>query len=234
MKRLASALAVIPAAWLALTLVTPTPGVVGRAGQRRHLVPVDEATQLEDAHDCQLREGRATATSAPPPTCAPRRVDGFADDLWARQTTRMQIDRTRAVLHRTRNSTRQHPDVQDRSSPTESPRSTSAADPVECTRSRQQSAHRLGHRSAKHDADYIVCAQIQVVYAGVNLTSPTPARKPRSADLAGQAEQAFPRHGEQDLLGAARDGQTAHVEEIVHGLVLDHACALGQLHPEFR
>ena len=30
----------------------------------------------------------------------------------------------------------------------------------------------------------------------------------------------------------ARDGQAAHVEEVVHGLVLDQTRAVGQVHPE--
>ena len=82
----------------------------------------------------------------------------------------------------------------------------------------------------KLDADYIVCTHIQVVYAGVNLT--TRRLRADHLQLARQAQQPLPRHGQQDLLGAAGDRQAAGVEEVVHLLVLDRAGALGQVHPE--
>ena len=52
--------------------------------------------------------------------------------------------------------------------------------------------------------------------------------------LARQPQQALTGEGEQDLLSAARDRQAPGVEEVVHWLVLDDACAIGQLHPELR
>src|ERR1700751_5000195 len=60
--------------------------------------------------------------------------------------------------------------------------------------------------------------------AVVNLPAPPrPRTTTRSTRSARQAEQPLGCHSQQDLLGAAGDGQTAGVEEIVHDLVLDDA-----------
>jgi hypothetical protein len=53
----------------------------------------------------------------------------------------------------------------------------------------------------------------------------------RKVKLTRQAQEALAGEGEQDLLGAAGDGQAAGVEEVVNGLVLYDARALRQLHP---
>ena len=57
MKRLASAPAMIPAAWLALTLVAPTPVSSAAQDNADTSYPINESTQLRSAHDGQLREG---------------------------------------------------------------------------------------------------------------------------------------------------------------------------------
>ena len=55
-----------------------------------------------------------------------------------------------------------------------------------------------------------------------------------SRRLTRQAEQPLAGQRQQDLLGAAGDGQAAGVEEVVHPVVGDDAGAVGQFHPELR
>ena len=66
MKRFASALAVIPAAWLALTLVTPTPISAGATDTADASIPVDPVTTLEmhTTANCVKAEANCTFTTA--------------------------------------------------------------------------------------------------------------------------------------------------------------------------
>ena len=96
MKRFGSALAAIPAAWLALTLVTPTSISAAAMDTADASIPVDPVTTLEmhTTANCVKAEANCTFTTAAN-LLTPDGPIGFPGDLWARQTTTVRtMDRT--------------------------------------------------------------------------------------------------------------------------------------------
>ncbi|MDQ2637488.1 MAG: hypothetical protein M3Y83_11490, partial [Actinomycetota bacterium] len=96
MKRLGGILGMVPAAWLALALVTPTPVSTAAVDTANASIPVDPATSLEMqvSANCIAAEGTCFFdTSAN--LRGPHGVTGFPGDLWARQTTTLRtMDRS--------------------------------------------------------------------------------------------------------------------------------------------
>ena len=177
---------------------------------------------------------------------------GFPDDVWARQTiTLRSTDRNvwqeaavqRPVRHAPGNQGRQ-------------PRQRALED-VQVGQQRRDLGHLLRRRADRAlprstavrcpptgapgepttGADFIACSQIQVVYGGVNLTTPTRLRADQPS-----AESAGGQRGRPSSRSPARVSricseppamrQAAGVEEVVHLAAVDDARALGELHPE--
>jgi hypothetical protein len=171
MKRSASAIAVIPAAWLALTLVTPTP-ISAAAMDTADASTGDAVTTLEmhTTANCVKAEANCYFTAGAN-LRAPDGPIGFPDDLWARQTTTVRtMDKT--VFLETdfdARNTRMFKSV----GPIQFTTIYFGGGPVEKYQIHGNSRPvDWGTGQPRTDRDYIVCAHIQVVYSGVNLTSP--------------------------------------------------------------
>ena len=171
-KRLAGILAVLAATWLTFAFAAPTPVSSAAVDTADASIPVDPVTALEmhvtanciaaagqlpvqrRRPTCARRKDRsdfpATCGLARPPRCA----RWTAACIWNRTSTRPNT-RLFKSLHRCR--------IDDDLLRRRSAREVSVP--------RQQLARRLGTGDPT-DTGYIVCAHIQVVYAGVNLTSP--------------------------------------------------------------
>ncbi len=172
MKRLASALAVVPAAWLALTFVSPTAMSAAATDTADASIPVDAVTTLEmhTTANCVLAEKQCYFTAAAN-LRTPEGPIGFPNDLWARQTTTLRSSDRDVYLDSDFDApnTRMFKSI----GPVELTTIYFGGGPVE-----KYQIHGNSLTSSwvdgqpKTDADYIVCAHIQVVYAGVNLTSP--------------------------------------------------------------
>ena len=167
-KRLAGLLAVI------VTLAVVTPGAVSSAAMDTadSSIPVDPATTLEMhvTANCITAEANCLFNTAAN-LRGPQGVLGFPGDLWARQTTTLRtMDRTVYI-----NANSDAPNTRIFKSLTDNEITTiyfgggppdkftvrGIAWPIDATSG--------GPRT---DVPLIVCAHIQVVYAGVNLTSP--------------------------------------------------------------
>ena len=172
MKRFASALAAIPAAWLALTLVTPTSISAAAMDTADASIPVDPITTLEmhTTANCVKAEANCTFTTAAN-LLTPDGPIGVPGDLWARQTTTVRtMDRTIFL-------------ESDFDAP--NTRMFKSVGPIEFTTiyfggGPPEKFQFHGNSrpvdwstgQPRTDREYIVCAHIQVVYSGVNLTSP--------------------------------------------------------------
>ena len=172
MKRLASALAVIPAAWLALTLVTPMPVSSAAMDTADASIPVDAVTTLEmhTTANCVTAENNCYFTTAAN-LRTPEGPIGFPDDLWARQTTTLRTMDKTVFLESDFDApnTRMFKSV----GPIEFTTIYFGGGPVEKYQIHGNSRPvDWGTGQPRTDTDYIVCAHIQVVYSGVNLTSP--------------------------------------------------------------
>ena len=172
MKRLRGLLGAIPAGWLALALVTPVPTAAAAVDTATASIPVDAATSLEMevSANCIAAEGTCFFdTRAHLRT--PEGIIGFPGDLWARQTTTLRtMDRDVYVDAKSdAPNTRMFKSLTDMEfttiyfggGPPEKFRFHGQTWPVDA---------RTG--TPRTDVPLIVCAHIQVVYAGVNLTSP--------------------------------------------------------------
>lgn len=172
MNRLARALAGIPAAWLALTLVTPMPISAAATDTADASIPVDPVTTLEMhvTANCVKAEANCTFTTAAN-LLTPDGPIGFPGDLWARQTTTARtMDRTISLesdfdAPNTRMFKSHGPieftTIYFGGGPPEKFQFRGNSQPVDWSTGQPRT-----------DRDYIVCAHIQVVYSGVNLTSP--------------------------------------------------------------
>ena len=147
MKRLASVLAAVSTTWLTLALVTPTTVASAALDTADTSFPINEFTQLEvhTTANCVLADNRCYFHAAAN-LRSPEGPTGFPPDLWARQTTTLRSS-DRTVYGE---------------GPVENYQINGYSNTTDWATGRP-----------KTDADYIVCAQIQVVYSGVNVTSPS-------------------------------------------------------------
>lgn len=169
MKRLATIAAAFSATWLALTLVTPMTVSSAAEDTATSSIPVDPVVSLEmhTTANCVLAENQCYFTTA----ANLRGPDGpipFPGDLWARQTTTVRSMDRNVYMDSDFNApnTRMFKSITD----TEFASVYFGSGPAVLNGSSRTTDWATGR--PKTDADYIVCAHIQVVYAGVNLTSP--------------------------------------------------------------
>ena len=172
MKRLASGLAVIPAAWLGLALVMPEAISAAAMDTADASIPVDAITTLEmrSTANCVKAEANCYFTTAAD-LRTPEGPIGFPDDLWARQTTTVRTMDKTFFLESDFDApnTRMFKSI----GPIEYATIYFGGGPVEKYQLHGNSRPvDWGTGQPRTDRDYIFCAHIQVVYSGVNLTSP--------------------------------------------------------------
>jgi hypothetical protein len=171
-KRSAGALAAISATWLTLALVAPTAPSSAAVNTADSSIPVNPGTSLEmhSTANCIAAEGRCAFNTAAN-LRAPEGVIGFPGETYGRQTTTLRtMDRSVYInfdydLTNTR-SFKSLTDVEFQTvffggGPPEKFTWRGNAFPVDA---------RTGQ--PRTDVPLIVCSHIQVVYAGVNLTTP--------------------------------------------------------------
>jgi len=188
MKRSARARALIPAACLALGLTAPTPAASAAVDTADTSIPVDAGTQIamHVSANCDRAQSRCFFTTTANLT-TPDGPTGFPGDSWARQTITL------------RSSDRDVWQEAQYSAPSGNPREVKGANhdnvlskmykainndeisvtyfgggPVERFQTDGESVPTdwtTGRPNTQ--ADFIACSQIQVVYSGVNLTTPT-------------------------------------------------------------
>ncbi|KUI05810.1 hypothetical protein [Mycobacterium sp. IS-3022] len=170
MKRCAGVLAVVSAMWLAVALLAPTASAA--VDTKVATIPVNAAQTLEMAAtaNCIKAEARCLVNTQAN-LRAPEGVIGFPGDLWARQTTTLRtMDRSVYINF---------------SFKTPNTRSFKSLTDVEFTTiyfgGGPPEKYRFGEDvwpvdwrtgQPRTDVPLIVCSHIQVVYAGVNVTSP--------------------------------------------------------------
>jgi hypothetical protein len=171
-NRLAGMLAVISAIWLSLALVTPIAPSTAAVNTADASIPVNPAQSIEmhATANCIAAEGRCAFNTAAN-LRAPEGVIGFPGDTYGRQSTTLRtMDRTVYInfdydLTNTR-SFKSLTDVVFQTvffggGPPEKFTWRGNAFPVDS---------RTGQ--PRTDVPLIVCSHIQIVYAGVNLTTP--------------------------------------------------------------
>ena len=170
MKRLIPALA-----GLGAVAAFATPAVGSAAADNADTAfPVDEVTQLEmhTRVDCRLATKQCDFTAAAN-LRTPEGATGFPPDLWARQTTELRSSDRLSYLEAKVNGnffTKVFKEggpntittIYNGDGPVDKYQITGTIEPLD-----------WGTGQPKTDADVIVCAQIQVVYTGVNITSPS-------------------------------------------------------------
>jgi hypothetical protein len=171
-KRVASALALISAAWLTLALVAPTAVSSAALNNADTSFPINEFTQLEvhTTANCVTADGRCYFRAAAN-LRTPEGPTGFPPDLWARQTTTLRSSDRMVYLDSDFDApnTRMFKSI----GPVEMTTIYFGSGPVEKYQINGYSrTSDWSTGQPKTDGDYIVCAHIQVVYAGVNVTSP--------------------------------------------------------------
>lgn len=172
MKRATRFLAVIATTLFTLAVLTPMAAAAAALDTADSSIPVDAATALEvhTTASCVLSDNQCYFTASAN-LRTPQGKTGFPPDLWARQTTTVRSSDRMVYLDSdfTAPNTRMFKSI----GPVEFTTIYFGAGPVE--------KYQIAGNSRtvdwatglpKTDADYIVCAHIQVVYAGVNLTSP--------------------------------------------------------------
>lgn len=173
MRRFASISALISATWLTLALVTPITVASAAEDTATASIPIDEFTTLEihtnancvrADNQCYFRSSANLRT--------PEGVTGFPPQFYARQNTTLRSSSRMVYL----DSDFDAPNTRMMKSigPVEFPTVYFDGGPPEKfvvhgnTRTTDWATGQ-----PKLDADYIVCSFIQVVYANVNLTTPT-------------------------------------------------------------
>jgi hypothetical protein len=175
MNRLTTARSAAAAALLTAMLILAliTPAVAPAASDNTDSsFPLPDGTQLEvhTTANCVSAERQCYFTASANRRAGDR-VEGFPAGLWARQTTtirssdRLNWLETQVVADNTRvykaGGKREITTIYFGGGPPEKYRVTGTTQPTDFTTGQPML-----------DADYIVCAWIQVVYPGVNITSP--------------------------------------------------------------
>ena len=172
MKRFARLSATGAAAWLVLALLTPTATSSAAVDTAVASIPVNAVDTLEvhTSADC-VRATNQCFFTARANLLTPQGPIGFPDDLWARQSTTLRSMDRDVYLDSDFDAanTRMFKSL-DR---VEFTTIYFGGGPVEKYQLRGTTwPTDWATGQPKLDADYIVCSQIQVVYAGVNLASP--------------------------------------------------------------
>lgn len=172
MKRFAGIAALLSAAWLTLAIVTPLPMASAAENTQTKSIPIDPVTSLEI---------HATANCVPNDQCyftssanlmTPEGPTGFPPQFYARQNTTVRSSDRLNYMESDYNA----PFTREFKSITDNEFSTVYFDggpPEKFTVHGNTRTLDWATGQLKQDADYIVCSHILVVYANVNLTSPT-------------------------------------------------------------
>ena len=168
MKRFAGIAALLPV----LALLVPTPVASAAENTVTRSIPVDGVTQLEI---------HTTANCVPNDRCyftsrsnllGPDGPTGFPDGFWARQNTTLRSSDRDTYMESDFNA----PNTREFKSITDNEFSTvyfGGGPPDKFVLNGYTKTLDWSTGQLKQDGDYIVCSYIQVVYPGVNLTSPT-------------------------------------------------------------
>jgi hypothetical protein len=171
-KPFAAMLSVVSATWLTLALVTPSAVSSAAMDTGDASIPVDAVTTLEmhTTANCVKAENNCYFTAGAN-LRTPGGPIGFPNDLWARQTTTLRTMHRDVYLESDFDApnTRMFKSI----APIELTTIYFGGGPVEKYQIHGNSVPTDWSTGLpRTDSDYIVCAHIQVVYAGVNLTSP--------------------------------------------------------------
>ncbi|CAA0080792.1 Uncharacterised protein [Mycolicibacterium vanbaalenii] len=156
----------------ALALFASAPGAQAAVDTADASIPVDPVTAIEvhTTADC-VRAVNQCFFTASANLRTPAGAIGFPDDLWARQTTTLRSMDRSVYLDSSfvGENTRMFKSI----GPVEFTTIYFGGGPVEKYQLRGNTwPTDWSTGQPKLDADYIVCSHIQVVYAGVNLTTP--------------------------------------------------------------
>jgi hypothetical protein len=173
MKRFAGFAALMSATWLAAALVTPTAVSSAAENSATASIPVDPVTTLEihTTANCVKAAGQCYFTSAAN-LLTPDGPTGFPPQFYARQNTTLRSMDRMVYLDSDFNA----PNTRMFKSIGTVEFSTVYFDggpPEKFMVNGNTWTTDWATGRPKTDANYIVCSYIQVVYAGVNLTSPT-------------------------------------------------------------
>jgi hypothetical protein len=173
MRRFASVSALISATWLAMALVEPTAVSSAAQNSATASIPVDPVTTLEihTTANCVKAEGQCYFTSAAN-LLTPDGPTGFPPQFYARQNTTLRSMDKLVYLDSEFNApnTRMFKSI---GSVEFSTVYFDGGPPEKFTLVGNTWTTDWSTGRPKTDADYIVCSYIQVVYANVNLTTPT-------------------------------------------------------------
>ncbi|WP_319454869.1 MULTISPECIES: hypothetical protein [unclassified Mycobacterium] len=173
MRRFAGITALISATWLSIALVAPTAVASAAENTATASIPVDEFTTLEihTTANCVKADGQCYFTSAAN-LRTPDGPTGFPPQFYARQNTTVRSSDRLVYL----DSDFDAPNTRMMKSigPVEFPTTYFEGGPPEkfMVHGNSRTTDWATGRP-KLDADFIVCSYIQVVYANINLTSPT-------------------------------------------------------------
>ena len=149
-------------------------------------IPVDPATQIEMhvTANCVARDRCSFNTTAN--LLTPDGPTGFPGDAWARQTITLRSTTAMCGRKPIQRTVRHAPGDQGRESRQRAVEDVQVPERRRDLRDhlrrwtdralsgrRRLGAHRLEHRPPNTRANFIACSHIQVVYGGVNLTTPT-------------------------------------------------------------
>ena len=172
MNRLAGIIAVISATWLTLAFVTPTPLSSAAIDTANASIPVNPAQSLEMhvTANCIAAEGRCAFDTAAN-LRAPEGVIGFPGDTYGRQSTTLRTMDRGVYINFDYDLT----NTRSFKSPTDVVFQTvffGGGPPEKFTW--RGNAFPVDWRTGapRTDVPLIVCSHIQIVYAGVNLTTP--------------------------------------------------------------
>lgn len=177
-KRLAGMLAVISAIWLTLALVSPTAPSAAAIDTKTSSIPVNPAQSIEMrvTANCVTAEGTCHFDTGASLRAA-EGVIGFPGDTYGRQSTTLRtMDRSVYI-----NFNYDMTNTRSFKSPTDVVFQTVffGGGPPEKFTWRGQ-AYPVDWRTGqpRTDVPLIVCSHIQIVYAGVNLTTPDACAQP--------------------------------------------------------
>lgn len=172
MRRTATFAAALLTIWLTLAMVTPTATSAAAQDTATSSIPVDPAVTLEmhATANCVLADRQCYFTT----TANLRGPDGpipFPGDFYGRQSTTVRSMDRMVYMDSDFNA----PNTRMFKSITDTEYSTvyfGSGPPEKFTLNGNSRTVDWATGQPKTDADYIVCAHIQAVYAGVNLTTP--------------------------------------------------------------
>lgn len=173
MKRLSTVCVAVFAAWMTSAVVAAPMATAGTdSATRSHPVNPTDQLEMTTTANCVLADKQCYFTAGAN-LRTPQGITGFPNDLWARQTTTIrssnELNYLETQVVSPNPGTRTFKAMNQRvittiffgGGPPERYRISGTSQPTHWATGQPML-----------DADYIVCAQIQVVYAGVNITSP--------------------------------------------------------------